>query len=65
MTVVESALCSVYRFLEKTGCEREKKKGMMCYCLKEENIRKRDAYVQLMTDANKDVSRRIVYMDEN
>ena len=37
----------------------------MCYRLKEENIRKRDAYVQQMTEANNDVSRRIVYIDES
>ena len=37
----------------------------MCYRLKEENIRKRDAYVQRMTEANNDVSRRIVYIDES
>ena len=37
----------------------------MCYRLKVENIRKRDAYVQRMTETNNDVSRRIVYMDES
>jgi len=62
---VESALRSVRRFLEKMGCKRGKKKGMMCCRLKEENIRKRDACVQLMTDANKDVSRRTIHMDES
>ena len=64
-TSVESALRSVRRFLERTGYKRGKKKGMMCYRLKEENVRKRDSYVQLMTEANNDVSRRIVYMDES
>ena len=38
---------------------------MKSYRLREENIRKRDEYVQLMTKANKDPSRRIVYMDES
>ena len=64
-TSVESALRSVRRFLERTGYKRGKKKGMMCYRLREENLHKRDSYVQLMTEANNDFSKRIVYMDES
>ena len=37
----------------------------MCYCLKEENIKKRDEYVQAMTDANCDNTTQIVYMDKS
>ena len=62
---VDSAERSVRRFLERLGYKRGKKKGMMCYRLKEENIRKRDKYVQMMTNANSDNSSRIVYMDES
>ena len=62
---LESAQRSVARFLCTNGYERAKKKGMMCYHLKEENIVKRDFYVNYMTIANNDPSRRIVYMDEN
>ena len=61
----ESALRSVQRFLERTGYKRGKKKGMKSYRLQEENVRKRDAYVQRMTEVNKDPSRRVVYMDES
>ena len=38
---------------------------MMSYHLKEENVRKRDAYVQLMTQAKEDVSLQTVYVDES
>ena len=62
---VESALCSVRRFLKRTGYKRGKKKGMMSYRLKDENVRKRDAYVQLMTQAKEDVSLRTMYVDES
>ena len=37
----------------------------MSYHLKEENVRKRDAYVQLMTQAKEDVSLQTVYVDES
>lgn len=62
---MESALRSVRRFLKKAGYLRENKKGMICYRLKEGNSRKRDAYVQLITDDKKDRSRITEYMDES
>ena len=61
---VESAERSARRFLAGLGYKQGKTKGMMCYHLKEENIQKRDKYVQAMTNANYDNTTRIVYMDE-
>lgn len=60
-----NALRAVQRLLVRLGYKRGKKKGTITYRLKEENIRKRDAYVSLMTRLNDDGKRRIVYMDES
>jgi transposase len=62
---VNAALRSVQRYLLALGYKRGKKKGMQNYRLREENIRKRDEYVQLMTAVNQDPARRVVYMDES
>jgi len=64
-TSIESCLHFVCRFLNHLGYKRRKKKGMMNYALKEENIQKRDACVQFMTELNKGCSRRIVFLDES
>ena len=62
---VNAALRSVQRYLQRLGYKRGKKKGMQNYRLREENIRKRDEYVQFMTAVNKDPTRRVVYTDES
>ena len=62
---VNAALRSVQRYLLRLGYKRGKKKGMQNYKLREENVRKRDEYVQFMTALNEDPTRRAVYMDES
>jgi hypothetical protein len=62
---VNAALRSVQRFLKNLGYKRGKKKGTMCYRMKQENIQKRDAYVLRMVGENASGTRRIVYMDES
>lgn len=42
---VESAVRSIFRFLNRLEYKRKKKNGQMCYKLKESNIQKRDEYV--------------------
>ena len=60
-----AGLRSVQRFLRKQGYKRGKKKGMMCYRMKQHNIQKRDEYTKKMVEANAHGAQRIVYMDES
>ena len=46
-----------------TAKKRGKKKGMMCYHLKEDNIVKHGFYVDYVTISNIDPSCHILYMD--
>ena len=51
-------------YLSRLGYKWGKKKGMHNYKLKEENVWKRDEYVQFMTAVNQYPTRRFGYMDE-
>jgi len=62
---VNAALRLVQRYLLQLGYKRGKKKGMQNYKLREENLWKRDEYVQFMTAVNQDPTRRVVYIDES
>ena len=62
---LQAALRSAQRFLKRKAYRRGKKKGMMCYKLRAENIRKRDLYTVRMVSLNEENQRRIVYMDES
>ena len=62
---INKALSSVQRFLLKIGYKRGKKKGMMCYCLKAENLHKRDIYAAKMTKLYETEFFWVVYIDES
>jgi len=52
-------------FEKKIGYKRGKKKGIICYRLKSENVRKRDIYAAIIIEVNDSRVRRVVYIDES
>lgn len=64
-TAVASALRSVRRYLSHLGYKRDKKEGTLNYRLKEDNERKRDAYLTKMMALRHAKKQRVVYLDES